>query len=86
MITHGLREAHSYHLYTTLGGWGLQAKQYHKRLAELISRKRNEDYSYVINHIRVKVRFALLHNVLIAVRELGRRAKNAQPLDQSDPS
>ena len=68
-------------VYTTFGGWGPQAQRYHKRLAELISKKRNEEYHYVINHIRVKVRFALLRSVLIAVRgERGRRTKSAQPI------
>ena len=61
-------------VYTTFGGWGPQAVKYHKRLAELISRKRNEDYRHVINHLRTRVRFSLLRSVLIAVRgERGKR-------------
>ena len=31
-------------VYTTFGGCGPQASRYHKRIAELISKKRNEDY------------------------------------------
>ena len=68
-------------VYTTFGGWGPQAQRYHKRLAQLISKKRNEDYHHVINHIRVRVRFALLRSVLIAIRgERGRGSKPAQPI------
>lgn len=62
-------------VYTTFGGWGPQATGYHKRLAQLVSIKRNEDYRHVINHIRTKVRFSILRSVLIAVRgERGKRS------------
>ena len=68
-------------VYSTFGGCGLQAKKYHKRLAELISRKRNEDYHHVINHIRMKIRFAMLRSVLIALRgERGKKPSATQPL------
>ena len=68
-------------VYTTFGGWGPQARRYHKRLAEMISKRKNEEYHYVINHIRLKVRFALLRSVLIAIRgERGKRSKPAQPI------
>ena len=71
-------------VYTTFGGWGPQAARYHKRLAELISRKRNEDYHHVINHIRVKVRFSLLRSVLIAVRgERGRKTTSSQSISST---
>ena len=55
-------------VYTTFGGWSPLATRYHKRLAELISRKRNEEYHHVMSHIRTRVRFSLLRSVLIAVR------------------
>ena len=71
-------------VYSTFGGCGPQAKQYHKRLAELISRKRNEEYHQVINHIRVKIRFSLLRSVLIALRgERGKKAFSSQPLSST---
>ena len=71
-------------VYTTFGGCGPQATSYHKRLAELISRKRNEDYHHVINYIRVKVRFAILRSVLIAVRgERGRKTTSSQPISST---
>ena len=68
-------------VYSTFGGCGLLAKRYHKRLAELISRKRNEEYHHVANHIRMRIRFALLKSVLIALRgERGKRSASTQPL------
>ena len=67
-------------VYTTFGGWGPQAQRYHKRLAELISKRRNEEYQYVINNIRLRFRFALLRSVLVAIRgERGRRSKPVEP-------
>ena len=68
-------------VYSTFGGWSPQATSYHKRLAELISRKRNEEYHHVMSHIRTKVRFSLLRSVLVAVRgERGRKTSTPQPL------
>ena len=61
-------------IFTTSGGMGPEATRYHKRIAELISTKRNESYSDVVNWIRTKVRFALLNSTLIAFRgERGRK-------------
>ena len=61
-------------IYTTFGGWGPQSTRYHKRLAEKLAAKRNERYSHVLNHMRVKIRFSLLRSVLVAVRgERGRK-------------
>ena len=68
-------------VYTTFGGWGPQATRYHKRLAEKISSKRNEDYSHVLSHMRARVRFSLLRSTLVAVRgERGKRQPAARPL------
>ena len=65
-------------VYTTFGGCGPQATKYHKRLAQLIAKKRNDDYHQVIGHIRTRIRFSLLKSVLVAVRgERGR--KHASP-------
>ena len=68
-------------VYTTFGGWAPQASRYHKRIAGLISRKRNEEYRDVISHIRTKVRFALLRSVLVPVRgEWGIKGQRPKPL------
>ena len=68
-------------IYTTFGGMGPQATKYHKRLAEKIASKRNEDYNHIINHKRTKIRFSLLRSVLIAIRgERGKKSPSANPL------
>ena len=64
-------------LYSTFGGCGPVAERYHKRLANLISWKRNEDYAKVISHMRIKFRFAILRSTLVALRgERGRKTRN----------
>ncbi len=61
-------------IYSTFGGWGPLATRYHKRLAEKIATRKNEEYRDVINHMRTKVRFSILRSTLIAVRgERGKR-------------
>ena len=71
-------------IYTTFGGWGPQATRYHKRLAEKLAFKRNEEYSHVLNHMRAKVRFSLLRSVLVAVRgERGKRQPIPRPLSST---
>ena len=65
-------------IFSTTGGMGPEATKYHKRVAELISTKRGEMYSDVVNHIRTRIRFSLLKSVLIAVR--GERGKRGRPM------
>ena len=60
-------------VFLTTGGAGPQCNIILKELAGRIADKRQESYSNIINHIRVKLRFALLKNVLIAIR--GTRGK-----------
>ena len=68
-------------VYTTFGGWAPQATRYHQRLAEKLSKKRNEDYSKIMSYMRTRVRFSLLRSVLVAVRgERGKKADDAKPL------
>ena len=54
-------------IYTTFGGMGPQATRYHKRLAELVAHKRNEDYNHVISHMRTRIRFSVLRSTLVAI-------------------
>ena len=63
---------------------GPECTRFHKRMAELISAKRGEQYSDVMNHIRTRIRFSLLKSVLVAVRgERGkRRRSNDIPLSE----
>ena len=63
-------------IFTTTGGMGPEATRYHKKVAELISVKKGEQYSDVVNHLRTRIRFSLLKSVLVAVRgERGRRRR-----------
>ena len=63
-------------IFSTTGGMGPEATRFHKRVAELISTKRGEQYSDVVNHIRTRIRFSLLKSILIAIRgERGRRRR-----------
>ena len=64
-------------VFSTTGGAGPEANSHHKRIAQLISTKRKEDYSCVINYIRTRLRFNLLRSILIAVR--GERGKRIKP-------
>ena len=62
---------------STTGGMGNEAKKFHKRLALLISEKRKENYSHVVNHIRTRLRFCLLRSTLMAIRGVrGKRARD----------
>ena len=71
-------------IYSTFGGWGPQTTRYHKRLAEKLAVKRNESYSDVLSHMRVKIRFSLLRSVLVAVRgERGKKQPMAKPLSST---
>ena len=52
----------------------------------MISRKRKEPYTVVLNHIRTKLRFALLRNTLEAIRGFrGRHSdKDVKELMETD--
>ena len=66
-------------MLTTSGGMGVEATLFHKRMALLISEKRNEEYSHVLNYIRTRLRFALLKSTLTALRGVrGVRGKRAR--------
>ena len=74
-------------IFTTSGGMGPESTRYHKRLAELISAKRGEEYSHVVSHIRTRLRFAILKCTLIAIRgEHGKNRRNQQSVPLSDVS
>ena len=55
-------------VYSTFGGTAPQCSSHHKRVAQLMAHKRKEKYEDIINFIRIKVRFALLKSVLLALR------------------
>ena len=55
-------------VFSTSGGMGVEAELFHKRLALLISMKRNEEYSHVLNYIRTRLCFCLLDSILTGLR------------------
>ena len=55
-------------VFSTFGGMGKEADRFHKRLAQLIALKRNEEYSHIVNYVRTRLRFCLLKSVLISLR------------------
>ena len=64
-------------IYFIFGGFGPVADRYHKRLAKLISWKRNEDYAKVVSHMRIKFRFTILRSTLVTLRgERGKKTRN----------
>ena len=63
-------------IFSTTGGMGSECSRYHKRVAELIAKKGGDSYADVVNHVRTRVRFALLKSTLVAIRgERGRGRK-----------
>ena len=60
-------------IFTTSGGMGPSSKILLKRLVEKLSFLKKERTSIVMNHLRTRIRFAILRSTLIAVR--GSRGK-----------
>ena len=71
-------------IFTTSGGMGPECQIFNKRLAELISLKRNETYADVISYIRKKLRFALLKATLIALRGYRGKQRNNDLIELSE--
>ncbi len=68
-------------IFSTTGGMGPEATKYHKRVAEVISKKKKEDYADVMKHIRTRIRFAILRGTLIAIRgDRGRKKRQHTPI------
>ena len=63
-------------VFSTSGGMGPESTRYHKRIAELFSRKKGEEYSHVMGFIRTSIRFALLRSTLVAIRGERGRSRN----------
>ena len=74
-------------VYTTSGGMSPQCQKTHTRIAQLVADKRNEKYSEVINHIRTRLRFALLKSILVAIRGArGKRSLHSNELSLGNTS
>ena len=55
-------------VFTAMGGMGRETKSFYKRLSELLSDKRNEQFSITTSWVRRKVIFALLRSVILCLR------------------
>ena len=65
-------------VFTTSGTAAPECDRFHKRLAEVISSKRNESYSHVINYIRTRLSFAMLKAIAVSIHGLrGRKEKRS---------
>ena len=67
-------------IFSTTGGMGPEATKYHKRVAELLSVKRGEEYSHVMNYVRTKIRFSILKSTLVAVRGVRGKQRRDPPI------
>ena len=68
-------------IFSTTGGMGPESTKYHKRIAELLSRKRGEEYSDVVNFVRTRIRFSLLKSILVAIRGERRKRRKATDME-----
>ena len=70
-------------VFNTTEGMAQECQQYHSRLPELISSKKQENYATTITWIRTKVSFAFLRTALVCLRgtRSGRRKTNVQEND-----
>ena len=55
-------------VFSTSGGMAPECTRFHKKIAQLISKKTKEEYSHVMNHLRTRLRFTLLKSTLLALR------------------
>ena len=70
-------------VFSTSGGMAGECLKFHRKLAEHISNKTKEEYSHVMNHLRTRLRFALLKSTLVAVRgERGKSKTFKQPITE----
>ena len=68
---------------STSGGMGKECEAFHRRVAQLVSMKRNEKYSHVMGYICTRIRFALLKSVLISIRGVrGKESNNEVNISQ----
>ena len=58
---------------------GPECTTFYKRIAELTAEKKNEQYGYVMNYMRTRLRFAILRSTLIGIR--GERGKSNKQSD-----
>ena len=69
-------------VFTTTGGMACECMRYHSRLAELLSTKKEENYSITMSWLRAKVSFAIMISALLCLR--GSRCTRRAPLNIAD--
>ena len=62
-------------VFSTAGTTAPECDRFHKRLARLISKKRKESYTDVINYIRTKICFAMLKSIVVSVHGVRSQAE-----------
>ena len=68
-------------VFSTGGSAAKECQRHHRRVAELLARKRQEEYSCIMSYINTRVRFALLKSTLIAIRGIrGKQSSRPTPL------
>ena len=65
-------------VFTTTGGMAPEAIRFLKRVAEKISAKTREKYSQVMNNIRTRISFEIMRSVLVAVRGVRGKIRQAK--------
>ena len=73
-------------VFMTSGGSGNECDRLNKRLAELISIKKKEQYCHVVAHVRTRLRFALLKSTLTAIRGYRGKADSSQEASVGETS
>ena len=69
-------------VFTITGGVAPECQVYHKRLAELLSAKKGEDYSTTMSWIRTRISSAILRTSLLRVSRSMRRVNlNLKEMD-----
>ena len=65
-------------VFSTTGGMAPECARYHKKVAELIANKTNEEYSKVVSHMRTRLRFTLLKSTLLGIRGVRGKARKTR--------
>ena len=68
---------------STTGGMGREATTFYKRLADMLSSKRNLPYSTLMGWLRCKISFAILRSAVMCIRG-SRSSKNHAVRDTTD--
>ena len=54
-------------VFSTAGTTAPECDRFHKRIAEIISKRRKESYTDVISYVRTKICFAMLKSILVSI-------------------